>query len=98
MTIDKTLISVYKEVSEELGIPKEVVDRAYRDFWNFTKEVFESIPIQSIKTEEDFNKIRASMNIPKFGKLYTSWEKILGARNKWEYLKKLRDEENTDKY
>lgn len=92
MIRDKVLQGIFKDVSEQTGIPLEVVDLAYREFWNFTKGVFEGIPVKELKSRQDYENYRTSVNIKGLGKLHLAWEKIQASRDHFNYKQKLANE------
>lgn len=67
---------VLDKVSKELSIPKEVVEKTYKAYWRFIKEKIESLPIDSIETEEDLKKLKTSFNLPNLGKLTCSYSRL----------------------
>ncbi len=46
-----------KKVSEELGIPEDVVNKAYKSFWLFIKTKIKELPLKEDMTEEEFSKL-----------------------------------------
>jgi hypothetical protein len=77
------------KVSKELDIPIEVVDKAYKSSWKFIKDNVQSLPLKEDISEEDFNELRTSFNLPSLGKLNTTWDRVVGAKKRFEYLKSL---------
>lgn len=75
------------EVSKELNLPIDLVDKTYKSYWRVIRDYIQSIPLKDIKTEEDFNKLRTNINVVSLGKLYTSWNKIVGLNKKYSYKK-----------
>lgn len=80
---------IYAKVAAEVGIPVEVVKEAYQSQWQFIRNTVEALPLKEELSEEEFNKLRTSFNIPSLGKLYTTRDKILKIRRRLEYLKVL---------
>lgn len=85
----------YKEIvpllSEELEIPEEVVDAAYKSFFEFIRETIVDLPLKEELSEEDFNKLRTNFNIPSLGKLHCTFERYKGMKERLNYIKKLKD-------
>lgn len=77
------------KVSKELDIPIEVVDKAYKSSWKFIKDNVQSLPLKEDISEEEFNELRTSFNLPSLGKLNTTWDRVVGAKKRFEYLKSL---------
>ena len=63
-------------ISKELTIPKEVVKTAYYLFWEFIKVNIESLPLKEDITEEEFNSLNTSFNVPSLGKFYTTYDLV----------------------
>lgn len=78
------------KVSEELNLPKEVVDRTYKAFWLFINQSIQSLPLKENLNEEDFAKLKTNYNIPSLGKLTCTYERMLGVKKRYEVIKKLR--------
>ena len=78
------------KVSEELNLPKEVVDRTYKAYWLFIKNHIQSLPLKENLNEEDFAKLRTNFNIPSLGKLCVTWDRLTGCKKRFEIIKKIR--------
>lgn len=79
--------NIFEKASLQLNIPLAVIKNTYLSYWLFIKNTIESLPITDNMIEEDFNKLRVSFNIPKLGKLYTSFDKYKRIKNKYLYVK-----------
>ena len=77
------------KVSQEMDIPLEVVDTAYKSYWKFIKQTIQSLPLKDDISEEDFTKLRTNFNIPSLGKLYVTWNRLIGCKKRFEIIKKL---------
>lgn len=67
------------DTAKELGIKKETVDKVYKGYWSFIRYYIESLPLKFDLTENQFKKLRTSINIVGLGKMgctYKSWLKI----------------------
>ena len=86
----------YKEIvtllSEELTIPEEVVDAAYKSFFEFIRTTISDLPLKDELSKEDFDKLRTNFNIPSLGKLHCTYERYKGMKERMNYLKKLKEE------
>lgn len=82
--------SILEKVSKELNIPEEVVDRAYKSYWEFIKEKIQSLPLKEDISEEEFSKLRTNFNIPALGKLTCTYDRMLGVKKRFNYIKELR--------
>ena len=77
------------KVSQETGLPPEVVDTAYKSYWKFIKQTIQSLPLKDDISEEDFTKLRTNFNVPSLGKLYVTWNRLIGCKKRFEIIKKL---------
>lgn len=84
------------KVSEELDLPKEVVDKTYRAYWLFIKQHIQSLPLKENINEEDFTKLRTNFNIPSLGKLTCTYDRMLNMKNRFEIIKKIREKKNVE--
>lgn len=90
---------IYKQVSEEMGIPYEVVKKIHYAAWDFTRSTIRnmSIDIENI-TEEEHAAMKTSFYFSGLGKLYLPYDKILRRRRRVKWLKEnLGDEFKKDK-
>lgn len=78
------------KVSEELNLPKEVVDKAYKSFWLFINQSIQSLPLKENLNEEDFAKLKTNYNIPSLGKLTCTYERMLGVKKRFNLIKQIR--------
>lgn len=81
---------IIRKVSEELNLPKEVVDRAYKSFWLFINQSIQSLPLKENLNEEDFAKLKTNYNIPSLGKLTCTYERMLGVKKRFNFIKQIR--------
>ena len=83
---------IEKEVSKKLGIPEDVVDAAYKSFYEFVKEKITELPLKDNLSEEDFSKLRPNFNIPSLGKLHCTYERYENVKKRLKYIQKLKEE------
>ena len=79
------------KVSQEMGLPPEVVDTAYKSYWKFIKQTIQSLPLKDNISEEDFTKLRTNFNIPSLGKLTCTFDRVVGVKKRFKYIKRLRE-------
>ena len=79
------------KVSQEMGIPLEVVDTAYKSYWKFIKQTIQSLPLKDDISEEEFAKLRTNFNIPSLGKLTCTFDRMMGVKKRFKYIKRLRE-------
>lgn len=79
------LKDIIKQVSQENNLPEEVVTLAYKSYWKFIKNTIQELPLKEDLSEEEFNKLRTSFNLPSLGKLYVTWESYLKTKRKFKY-------------
>lgn len=80
-----------QQVAIELGLPYEVVKRAYESHWEFIRKSIQSLPLKEDLSEEEFKKLKTNFNIPSLGKLSCTYERYIGVRKHYDYIRKLRD-------
>ncbi len=79
------------KVSQEMDIPLEVVDTAYKSYWKFIKQTIQSLPLKDDISEEEFAKLRTNFNIPSLGKLTCTYDRMMGVKKRFKYIKRLRE-------
>ena len=82
---------IIDKVSEELNLPKEVVDKTYKAFWLFINKSIQSLPLKEDLNEEDFAKLKTNFNIPSLGKLTCTYDRMLGVKKRFNFIKQLRE-------
>ena len=75
------------KVSEELNLPKEVVDKTYKAFWLFINKSIQSLPLKEDISEEEFSRLRTNFNIPRLGKLCVTWNRLVGCTKSFNLKK-----------
>ena len=79
------------KVSEELNLPKEVVDKTYKAFWLFINKSIQSLPLKEDLNEEAFAKLQTNFNVPSLGKLTCTYDRMLGVKKRFNFIKQLRE-------
>ena len=86
MNQEKLINKAIQETSKELVVPEDIIQLIISLNWKFIREKIQDIDISSINSKEDLDKLKSSFNLPSFGKLYTSIEKINKLRNQYNFL------------
>lgn len=79
------------KVSKELNIPKEVVDAAYKSYWDFIKQTIQSLPLKDDIDEEEFAKLGTNFNIPSLGKMTCTFDRMMGVKKRFKYIRQIRE-------
>ena len=82
---------IISKVSQEMGLLPEVVDTVYKSYWKFIKQTIQSLPLKDDISEEDFTKLRTNFNIPSLGKLTCTFDRMMGIKKRFKYIKRLRE-------
>ena len=82
---------ILKEVSIELDIPEEVVKEAYESYWLFIRQSIVALPLKQDLSLDDFNKLKSNFNIPSLGKLSCTYDRMLGVKERFKYINKIRN-------
>ena len=80
---------IYAKVAADMGIPIELVRDAYLSQWQFIRNTIEALPLKEELSEEEFNQLRTSFNLPSLGKIYTTRDKVQRTKRKIDYLRAL---------
>lgn len=84
--------SIYADVSDELNIPPEVIEKAYKSFWEFLRNKIEELPLKEDLTEEEFDKLRTNFNIPSLGKMGCIYGRYRALKDGYKVYKKLKED------
>lgn len=79
------------KVSQEMDIPLEVVNTAYKSYWKFIKQTIQSLPLKDDISEEEFAKLRTNFNIPSLGKLTCTFDRMMGVKKRFKYIRQIRE-------
>ena len=82
---------IIDKVSQELDIPFEVVNVAYKSYWKFIKQTIQSLSLKDNLSEEEFAKLKTNFNIPSLGKLTCTFDRMEGVKKRYNYIKKLKE-------
>lgn len=75
---------IIKQVSNDLNIPLEVVNKAYESFWGFIRSKIVELPLKKDLSEEEFSRLRTNFNIPSLGKLNCTYKRMIGIKQKYK--------------
>lgn len=76
---------ILKKLSTEMNLQEEVIDTAYKSFFEFIRESISKLPLKDDLTEEEFNKLKTNFNIPSLGKLHCTYERYLNKKKQYHY-------------
>lgn len=84
-------LDVSEVVAKELNLPKEVVELAYKSYWEFIRKTIQELPLKENINEEEFSKLRTNFNIPSLGKLVCTFDRMMGIKKRYKYIKKIKN-------
>ena len=84
---------IISKVSEELNLPRELVENTYKAYWNFIRSTIEELPLKTELTQLEYKNLRTNINIPSLGKLYVTWNRYIGIRNRFNIINKIRQKQ-----
>jgi len=76
---------VFRKLSYEFGIPVADIKNIYKSYWEFIKSKIEELPLKSIETEEEFNKLRTCFSMKNLGKLSCTKKRFFNIKKKLRY-------------
>lgn len=90
-----TYEEVIAEVAESIHLDKGLVDKVYRAYWRTMRDYIASRSLKSELTEEEFKKMKPSVNIPSLGKLYVTYNRYRRITEVYNEFKNKRKENAT---
>lgn len=84
---------LYKQVAEEMNLPIEVVETAYKSYWKFIRSKIQELPLKEDLSEEEFKQLKTNFNIVSLGKLSCTYDRYLRVKEKEKY-KNAKNKEN----
>lgn len=88
-----TYKEIVQKVSENTGIPVDIVNKAYRYYWLYIRTSIQSLPLKEGMTEEEFSQLRPNFNIPSIGKLTCTYGRYIGMKERFKHIKKIREKQ-----
>lgn len=85
---------IINNVADNLELPVEVVKKTYESYWLFIRKHIMELPLKEDLTEDEFNKLKVNFNIPSIGKLAVTWDRYKVIKDRFNYIRKLRDDSN----
>lgn len=75
--------NIVAKVAEDLELPEEVVNRAYKSYWEFIKKTIKDLPLKEDISIEKFSELRTNFNIPSLGKLSCTYDRMASIKKKF---------------
>lgn len=82
---------IINKVSGDMNLSPDIVDKAYKAFWLYIRNTVQELPLKEELSKEEFLKIKPNFNIPSLGKLTCTYNRYIGVKEKFKYIKKLRE-------
>lgn len=83
--------SIIGKVASDMGLPKSLVDRAYRAYWRAVREHIVSLPLKDELTDEEFMQLQPNVNIPSIGKLYVTLDRYKRIKKRFHLIQEIKD-------
>ena len=77
--------NLYNKVANEMNIPVEVIELAYKTYWKFIKKTIQELPLKEDLSEEEFAELKTNFNIVSLGKLTCNYDRYKKVKQKEEY-------------
>ena len=84
---------IISKVSEELNIPRKLVENTYKAYWIFIRDTIEKLPLKTELIQSEYMNIRTNINIPSLGKLNCTYNRYMGIRNRFNIINKIRQKQ-----
>ena len=82
------------DVSRNLGISPDVIEKVYKAYWSFIKETIQALPLKDNLSEEEFSTLKTNFNVPSLGKLACTLDKYNRVKKRFKLIKNFRNAEN----
>lgn len=81
---------IIAKVANDLGLPKELVEKTYSAYWKVIKDYIISLPLKKDLSEKEFKKLRPNINIPSIGKLYITYDRYKRLKRRDEVINNIK--------
>jgi hypothetical protein len=92
-----TYKDVLNKVSKDTGIEVGIIDKTYKSYWVFIRNTIQELPLKDNLSEDNFNRLKTNFNIPSLGKLSCTYNRYRRVKDKFNYIKKLRENNESTK-
>lgn len=82
------------DVSRNLGISPDVIEKVYKAYWLFIKETIQALPLKDNLSEEEFSTLKTNFNVPSLGKLTCTLDKYNRVKKRFKLIENFRNAEN----
>ena len=82
------------DVSRNLDISPDVIEKVYKAYWSFIKETIQALPLKDNLSEEEFSTLKTNFNVPSLGKLTCTQDKYNRVKKRFKLIKNFRNAEN----
>ena len=82
------------DVSRNLDILPDVIEKVYKAYWSFIKETIQALPLKDNLSEEEFSTLKTNFNVPSLGKLACTLDKYNRVKKRFKLIKNFRNAEN----
>ena len=79
-----TIKELCTKVALELNLPPKYVWEVYKSYWKAIRLYLSELPLKEDISEEEFSKLKTSINIPSLGKFYVDFGLVDGKKKKYE--------------
>lgn len=79
--MDRVEKHIFTTIAKKYDVPISVVEDIYCSQFEFIRATIKTLDFNSINTEEEFNEMKHTFNIPRLFKMYPSWNIINGIKN-----------------
>lgn len=86
--------NLFKKVAEEMNIPVEVVEFAYKSYWKFIRKTIQELPLKEDLSEEEFARLKTNFNIVSLGKLACTYDRYLRKKKQLKYIRNAKSKED----
>ena len=82
------------DISRNLDISPNVIEKVYKAYWSFIKETIQVLPLKDNLSEEEFSTLKTNFNVPSLGKLTCTLDKYNRVKKRFKLIKNFRNAEN----
>lgn len=84
-------------IASEMGLPEDFIQGVVGGFYKFIRTKASELPLKEDLTEEQFNALKTSFNIPSLGKLAVTYDRYSKIKSSYKLIQEIKKQNAKNK-